>query len=78
MSANSYNTLIAGTIGSGKSTILNMIIRFMIALTEKAYMVLIDPKKVELQEWKNDPHTLWYANSLEDIYDVLLIVGTNH
>ncbi len=71
----SYNTLIAGVVGSGKSYTENMIINYMLNLPEKAYMVLIDPKKVELQEWKNDPHTLWYADDEDDIYDVLLRVG---
>ena len=74
MAANSYNTLIGGTVGSGKSTIMNMIIKFMIGLPKKAYMVLIDPKMVELQEYKNHPNTLWYANTPEDIYDALLRV----
>ena len=74
MAVNSYNTLIGGTVGSGKSTILNLIIAFMIGLPKKAYMVLIDPKRVELQEYKNHPNTLWYANTPEDIYDVLLRV----
>ena len=75
MAANSYNTLIAGTIGSGKSTILNLIIKFMLALKEAAYMVLIDPKRVELQDWKDNKRTLWYANTAEDIYDTLLRVN---
>ena len=75
MAANSYNTLIAGTIGSGKSTILNLIIKFMLALQEAAYMVLIDPKRVELQDWKDNKRTLWYANTAEDIYDTLLRVN---
>jgi len=75
MAANSYNTLIAGTIGSGKSTIENMIIRFMLELQEPSYMVLIDPKRVELQDWKDNKRTLWYANTAEDIYDVLLRVN---
>lgn len=75
MAANSYNTLIAGTIGSGKSTIENMIIRFMLELQEPSYMVLIDPKRVELQDWKDNKRTLWYANTAEDIYDTLLRVN---
>ena len=75
MAANSYNTLIAGTIGSGKSTIENLIINYMIGLPDKAYMVLIDPKRVELQDWKNHKNALWYANTPEDIYDVLLRVN---
>lgn len=75
MAVNSYNTLIGGTVGSGKSTIMNMIIKYMKGLPQKAYMVLVDPKRVELQEYKSDPNTLWYANTPEDIYDVLLRVN---
>lgn len=75
MAAISYNTLIAGTVGSGKSTVENMIIKYMINLPEKAYMVLIDPKRTELGEWKNHPNTLWYANRPEDIADVLMRVS---
>lgn len=71
----SYNTLIAGVVGSGKSFTENQIIEHMLNLPEKAYMVLIDPKKVELQEWKSNPHTLWYADDEDDIHDVLLRVG---
>jgi len=72
MAVNSDNTLIVGTIGSGKSTITHGIIRYMKGLPEKAYAVYIDPKRVEYMEYRNDPNTLWYAASPEDIYDVLL------
>ena len=75
MAANSYNTLIAGTIGSGKSTIENLIIKFMLNMSEPSYMVLIDPKRVELQEYKDNSKCLWYANTAEDIYDILLRVN---
>lgn len=75
MAVNSYNTLIAGTIGSGKSTIENMIIEFMVEMEEPSYMVLIDPKMVELQDWKDHKRCLWYANTPEDIADVLLRVN---
>lgn len=70
----SYNTLIAGVVGSGKSFTENQIIKHMLNLPEKAHMVLIDPKKVELQEWKDNPHTLWYADTEDDIYDALMRV----
>lgn len=70
----SYNTLIAGVVGSGKSFTENQIIKHMLNLPERAHMVLIDPKKVELQEWKDNPHTLWYADSEDDIYDALMRV----
>lgn len=70
----SYNTLIAGVVGSGKSFTENQIIKHMLNLPERAHMVLIDPKKVELQEWKDNPHTLWYADTEDDIYDALMRV----
>ena len=70
----SFNTLIAGVVGSGKSFTENQIIKHMLNLPERAYMVLIDPKKVELQEWKDNPHTLWYADTEDDIYDALMRV----
>jgi len=72
---NSYNTLIAGVVGSGKSTIVNMIIKYMTEMTEPAYMVLIDPKHTELQSWKDNKRCLWYADGPDEIYDVLLRVG---
>lgn len=74
MSNQSFNTLIAGVVGSGKSYTENQIIEHMLNLPERAYMVLIDPKKVELQEWKDNPHTLWYADTEDDIYDALMRV----
>lgn len=67
----SYNTLIAGVVGSGKSTIVNKIINYMVTMPEPAYMVLIDPKHVELASWKDDKRCLWYAAGLDEIYDVL-------
>lgn len=71
----SYNCLIAGVIGSGKSYCENQIIKYMCNMNEPAYMVLIDPKKTELQEWQQHKRCLWYADSEDDIYDVLLRVN---
>lgn len=70
----SFNTLIAGVVGSGKSYTENMIIKYMTEMSEKAYMVLIDPKKTELQEWQQHKQCLWYADCEDDIYDVLMRV----
>ena len=53
----------------------NKIIKYMIGLPEKAYMVLIDPKHTELQEWKDHPNALWYADEPDEIGDVLQRVG---
>ncbi len=52
--------LVAGATGSGKSVMINVIIR---ALTQQNQpsslkLVLIDPKRVELSQFKNLPHLL--------------------
>lgn len=66
----SYNTLIAGVIGSGKSYLENLIIH-QVMQESNVRMVLIDPKKVELNQYKNDMRTMWYADNEQSIYDVL-------
>lgn len=66
----SYNTLIAGVIGSGKSYLENLIIK-EVKNNPHAQLVLIDPKHVELIEHKTDTKTLFYADSEQDIYDAL-------
>lgn len=52
--------LIAGSTGSGKSVIMNVIIRTLLEqnTSEKLKMVLIDPKRVELAEYNMIPHLL--------------------
>lgn len=55
--------LIAGRTGSGKSVVVNGIIHSM--LCQKScnaeQLILIDPKRVELSQWKNTPHCIAYA-----------------
>ena len=61
--------LIAGATGSGKSVALNGIIHSLL-MTQSPYrcqFVLIDPKKVELVQYEQLPHTLQYASELPDI-----------
>lgn len=70
MIAKSYNTLIAGVVGSGKSYTENVIIQD-IKDRPDVQMVLIDPKRVELAEYRKCPSCLWYADNEQDIYDVL-------
>lgn len=50
--------LVAGTTGSGKSVLLNVIIRALTAQNDpdKLRMVLIDPKQVELTTYEGLPH----------------------
>ena len=65
--------LIAGATGSGKSVALNGIIHNLL-LTRSPFecqFVLIDPKKVELQQYKDLPHTAKYADSHPDIVRAL-------
>lgn len=66
----SYNTLIAGVIGAGKSYAEKRIIESL-ANDSNAQLVLIDPKKVELYEYRLLTNALWYADEEEAIYDTL-------
>lgn len=69
---NQTHLLIAGTTGSGKSTVVNGIIMNAIANSPEEYqLVLIDPKRVELAEYKNLPHTMMYASEPEDMVNAL-------
>lgn len=73
------HTLIAGTVGAGKSVLENSIIYALLATRfpgnadngKGAQFVLIDPKKVELDIYKNLPHTLMYADTIPDIVSAL-------
>ena len=65
--------LIAGATGSGKSVALNGIIT-SILMTEspfRAQFVLVDPKKVELIQYADLPHTAKYASDHPDIVRAL-------
>lgn len=70
MNNKSFNTLIAGVIGSGKSYTENLIIN-QVKSDPDVQLVLIDPKKVELAEYRNLPNCLWYADEEQSIYDTL-------
>ena len=65
--------LIAGATGSGKSVALNGIITslLMTASPFRCQFVLIDPKQVELIQYKDFPHTARYACSHPDIVRAL-------
>lgn len=62
--ASQTHLLIAGRTGSGKSTVLNGIIHAKLVQSTRRteQFILIDPKRVELCQWKNIPHCLFYAN----------------
>ena len=71
--------LIAGTTGAGKSVLENSIIYALLCThfpgttshDNGCKIVLLDPKKVELDIYKNLPHTLYYADNISDIENVL-------
>lgn len=65
--------LIAGATGSGKSVALNGIITSLL-MTQSPFncqFVLIDPKKVELIQYADLPHTARYASEHPDIVRAL-------
>lgn len=65
--------LIAGATGSGKSVALNGIIHSLL-MTRSPFdcgFVLIDPKKVELIQYADLPHTARYASDHPDIVRAL-------
>lgn len=63
------HTLIAGVSGSGKSYTEHKLIDKLI--NESSALILIDPKKVELIEYKGDPHVIRYATETDDSIDCL-------
>lgn len=56
--------LIAGATGSGKSVVINGIIHTILTLCSPAAarLILIDPKRVELVQYKKLPHAVCYAS----------------
>lgn len=63
------HTLIAGVSGSGKSYVEHGLIDKLIG-TDCA-IILLDPKRVELCEYKSDPHVIRYASEIDDCIDCL-------
>lgn len=58
--------LIAGATGSGKSVVINGLIATILYRLPgndagRATMILVDPKRVELAQYKNVQHTLYHA-----------------
>lgn len=60
------HTLIAGVTGSGKSYTEHILISKL-----KGRMILLDPKRVELRKYKDDPRCACYANDLDGCTDAL-------
>lgn len=63
------HTLIAGVSGSGKSYVENKLIKKLI--DKNAALILIDPKRVELQEYKGNSNVIKYAVEIDDSIDTL-------
>ncbi len=87
--------LIAGTTGSGKSVCINSILLsiLMLRTPQQVRLILVDPKMVELQTYKNMPHLAcsvvtnmkkapgvleWAVAEMERRYELLSQVGVNH
>lgn len=64
--------LIAGATGSGKSVVINGLIYTALYDSPTAVQfILIDPKRVELVDYKPLPHTLQYASEPGDMVQAL-------
>lgn len=64
--------LIAGCSGSGKSVLINTLIHTLLLKSPATVkMILIDPKRVELSEYKKLPHCIGYASNPEGIISLL-------
>lgn len=67
--------LIAGATGSGKSVIINGLIHTLLHRLpfndSGAQMILIDPKRVELSQWRNVPHCILYASEPDTMLSAL-------
>lgn len=67
--------LIAGATGSGKSVIVNALIHAALLRhpggPDGARLILIDPKRVELVQWRDMPHTGKYASEPDEMREAL-------
>ena len=64
--------LIAGATGSGKSVVINGIIYTqLLHCPDKSAFIFIDPKRVELIQYKNIPHCLMYASEPDEMVNAL-------
>lgn len=63
--------LIAGCTGSGKSVVINGMVSAIQAVKPGSKLVLIDPKRVELVQYKRSRQTVIYAADKESIYKAL-------
>ena len=68
-----YHTIIAGTTGSGKSTMLDTLL-YNICQCEPDFRQfdVIDLKKVSVMDWKTFPHCKKYATTLDQAEQILV------
>lgn len=67
--------LIAGSTGSGKSVLINTLIyTALLHSPAKIKFILIDPKRVELVDYKQLPHTIAYTTEPAEIVNTLSAV----
>ena len=64
--------LVGGATGSGKSVVINGIVATLLYDSPaEVQFILIDPKRVELIDYKNIPHTIAYASEPEEMVSAL-------
>lgn len=68
--------LIAGATGSGKSVVINGLIYHILCMSPRdvpggGKLILIDPKRVELIQWRETPHCIRYASEPDTMLDAL-------
>lgn len=64
--------LIAGATGSGKSVLINLFIHDLLSKAPgEASFILLDPKRVELVQFKDLPHTMLYASERAEMIHAL-------
>ncbi|HMS17233.1 MAG TPA: DNA translocase FtsK 4TM domain-containing protein, partial [Planctomycetota bacterium] len=93
--ASTPHLLIAGRTGAGKSVFVNSLILsiLMTRYPEEVRLIMIDPKKVELEVYQDIPHLLtkvesnpkkatkileWAVNQMEERYEILAATGVRH
>lgn len=67
------HTLIAGTTGCGKSNVMHGIVRELMETKtpEQAKCYFIDPKIIELSDYRNTEYCIAYTSKYEEVPDIL-------
>ena len=64
--------LVAGATGSGKSVLINSLVYTALhSAPDQVQFILIDPKRVELVDYAQLPHTICYASELPEAISAL-------